>query len=76
MTATASSRIWSPLTMRSTAHTTRFSSMWASKVKAAPDELQMFRREDIHVIGGGETNGYCRIMGCNDQKTVPVDEWH
>src|ERR687891_203273 len=50
---------------------------WASKLKAAPDTLiPMFRREDIHVVVvGGETNGYWRIMGCNYQKTVSVDEW-
>ena len=50
---------------------------WASKLKAAPDELiPMFRREDIHVVVvGGETNGYWRIMGCNYQKTVSVDDW-
>src|ERR1700693_1185717 len=50
---------------------------WASKLKAAPDEMiPMFRREDIHVVVvGGETNGYWRIMGCTYQKTVPVDEW-
>jgi hypothetical protein len=50
---------------------------WATKLKAAPDALiPMFRREDIHVIVvGGETNGYWRIMGCNYQKTVPVDDW-
>src|SRR5512132_3683428 len=50
---------------------------WASKLKAAPDALiPMFRREDIHpVVVGGETHGYWRIMGCNYQKTVKVDEW-
>jgi hypothetical protein len=50
---------------------------WASKLKAAPDELiPMFRREDIHVVVvGGETNGYWRIMGCGYQKTASVDEW-
>jgi hypothetical protein len=50
---------------------------WASKLAAAPDEpIPMFRREDIHVVVvGGETNGYWRIMGCNYQKTVSVDEW-
>ena len=50
---------------------------WASKLRAAPDELiPMFRREDIHVVVvGGETNGYWRIMGCTYQKTVSVDEW-
>ncbi len=50
---------------------------WASKLKAAPDELiPMFRREDIHVVVvGGETNGYWRIMGCNYQKTVSIDDW-
>ena len=50
---------------------------WASRLKPAPDELiPMFRREDIHVVVvGGETNGYWRIMGCNYQKTVSVDDW-
>jgi hypothetical protein len=50
---------------------------WATKLRAAPDEMiPMFRREDIHVVVvGGETNGYWRIMGCNYQKTVSVDEW-
>src|SRR5436309_3166169 len=50
---------------------------WASKLKAAPDELiPIFRREDIHVVVvGGETNGYWRIMGCNYQKSASVDEW-
>jgi hypothetical protein len=50
---------------------------WATWLKAAPEELiPMFRREDIHVVVvGGETNGYWRIMGCNYQKTVPVDAW-
>jgi hypothetical protein len=49
---------------------------WATKLKAPPDELiPMFRREDIHVVVvGGETNGYWRIMGCNYQKTVSVDD--
>lgn len=50
---------------------------WASKLRAAPDELiPMFQREDIHVVVvGGETNGYWRIMGCGYQKTVSVDAW-
>jgi hypothetical protein len=50
---------------------------WATKLKAAPDTLiPMFRREDIHVVVvGGETNGYWRIMGCNYQKTVSVEDW-
>ena len=50
---------------------------WASKLRAAPDALiPMFRREDIHVVVvGGETNPYWRIMGCNYQKTISVDEW-
>jgi len=50
---------------------------WASKLRAAPDELiPMFRREDIHVVVvGGETNGYWRIMGTTYQKTVSVDDW-
>ena len=51
--------------------------MGPSQLKALPEELiPMFRREDIHVVVvGGETNGYWRIMGCNYQKTVSVDEW-
>lgn len=50
---------------------------WATKLKAAPDELiPMFRPEDIHVVVvGGETNGYWRIMGCTYQQTVSVDAW-
>jgi hypothetical protein len=50
---------------------------WASKLKAAPEELiPMFRREDIHVVVvGGETNGYWRIMGCTYQTTLSVDAW-
>jgi hypothetical protein len=50
---------------------------WASKLKAAPDELvPMFRKEDIEVVVvGGETNGYWRIMGAVRQKTMNVDEW-
>jgi hypothetical protein len=50
---------------------------WASKLAAAPDALiPMFKRDDIHVVVvGGESNGYWRIMGCNYQKTVSVDEW-
>jgi hypothetical protein len=50
---------------------------WATWVKAKEDELSpMYRLEDIHVVVvGGETNGYWRIVGCNYQKTVSVDEW-
>ncbi|HKW94398.1 MAG TPA: UGSC family (seleno)protein [Methylomirabilota bacterium] len=50
---------------------------WASKLKAAPDELiPMFRREDIHVVVvGGETNGYWRIMGSTYQTTTSLDAW-
>ena len=50
---------------------------WATRLKAAPDELiPMFRLEDFHVVVvGGETNGYWRIMGCPYQKTVSIDEW-
>src|SRR5947207_7718023 len=50
---------------------------WATKLKAAPDEMiQMFKREDIHVVVvGGETNGYWRIMGASYAKTVSVDDW-
>ena len=50
---------------------------WAGKLKAGPDEMiPMFKRDDIHVVVvGGESNGYWRIMGCNYQKTVSVDDW-
>ena len=50
---------------------------YASKLRAAPDELiPMFKRDEIHaVVVGGETNGYWRIIGCNYQKTVSVDAW-
>jgi hypothetical protein len=50
---------------------------WASKLRAAPDELvRMYRREDIHVVVvGGETNPYWRIMGCTYVKTASVDDW-
>src|SRR5262249_54149138 len=50
---------------------------WASMLKAAPDELvRVFQPGGIHVVVvGGETNGYWRIVGCNYQKTVSVDEW-
>jgi hypothetical protein len=50
---------------------------YASKLKAAPDELiRMFKPDEIHVVVvGGETNGYWRIIDCNYQKTVSVDEW-
>jgi hypothetical protein len=50
---------------------------WASKLKAAPDEMiPMFRKEDIEVVVvGGETNGYWRIMGARRATTVNVDEW-
>src|SRR5437773_7039790 len=50
---------------------------WATKLRAAPDQMiQMFKREDIHVVVvGGETNGYWRIMGASYAKTVPVGDW-
>lgn len=50
---------------------------FATKLAAADDEeIPMFRLEDIHVVVvGGETNGYWRIVGCNYQKTVSVDDW-
>src|SRR5438552_4456350 len=50
---------------------------YASKLKAVPDEMiRMFKPEEIHVVVvGGETNGYWRIIGCNYQKTVSVDDW-
>ena len=38
--------------------------------------IRMFKPDEIHVVVvGGETNGYWRIIGCNYQKTVSVDEW-
>jgi hypothetical protein len=50
---------------------------YASKLKAKNDELiRMFKPDEIHVlVVGGETNGYWRIIGCNYQKTVSVDQW-
>ena len=50
---------------------------YATKLKAAPDELiPMFREEDIQVVVvGGETNGYWRIMGSSYRGTVSVDKW-
>jgi hypothetical protein len=50
---------------------------YASKLKAAPDEMiPMFRREEIHVVVvGGETNGYWRIMGAGYNRTASVDAW-
>ncbi len=50
---------------------------WADYLDAPPDaEIPMFRREDVHVlVVGGETNGYWRIMGCNYNRTVSVDDW-
>ena len=50
---------------------------YASKLNAAPDEMvKMFKADEIHiVVVGGETNGYWRIIGCNYQKTVSIDEW-
>jgi hypothetical protein len=50
---------------------------FASKLKAAPDEMiPMFRPEEIHVVVvGGETNGYWRIMGGGYQKTISIDAW-
>lgn len=50
---------------------------YATKLKAAEDELiPMFRLDEIQVVVvGGETNGYWRIMGCNYEKSVSIDEW-
>jgi hypothetical protein len=50
---------------------------YASKLKAAPDELiHTFIRDEINVVVvGGEANGYWQIMGANLRKTVSVDEW-
>ena len=50
---------------------------YASKLKAGAgrDDPHVQAREIHVVVVGGETNGYWRIMGCNYQKTVSVDEW-
>ena len=49
---------------------------YATKLKAAADELvPMFRLDEIEVVGGGETNGYWRVMGCNYDKSVSIDAW-
>jgi hypothetical protein len=50
---------------------------YATKLRAAEDEMiPILRLNDIHVVVvGGETNGYWRIMGCNYQKCVSIDEW-
>lgn len=50
---------------------------YATMLKAADTEpVNIYRKEDIHVVVvGGETNGYWRIMGCDYQGTVSVDEW-
>ena len=50
---------------------------YATKLKAAADELvPMFRLDEIKVVGGGgETNGYWRVMGCNYDKSVSIDAW-
>ena len=50
---------------------------YATRLQAKDDELiPIYRHNDIQVVVvGGETNGYWRIMGCDYQKTVSVDEW-
>jgi hypothetical protein len=50
---------------------------YATRLKAGEDELiPMFRLDEIHVIVvGGETNGYWRIMGCTNPKSVSIDQW-
>jgi len=50
---------------------------YATLLEAADDELiPIFPLSDIQVVVvGGETNGYWRIMGCNYQKSVSIDEW-
>ncbi|HLG12825.1 MAG TPA: UGSC family (seleno)protein, partial [Dehalococcoidia bacterium] len=47
---------------------------FASKLKAAPDELiHTFNKPEINVVVvGGEANGYWQIMGANHRKTVSV----
>jgi hypothetical protein len=50
---------------------------YATMLKAEADEMiPIFQLGSIHVVVvGGETNGYWRIMGCNYQKSVSIDEW-
>ena len=50
---------------------------FASNLKAKDNELiTIFRPEEIHVVVvGGETNGYWRMMGCNYEKSVSINEW-
>ncbi len=37
--------------------------------------IPIFRIEDIHVVVGGETNGYWRIMDCGYRGSVSIDDW-
>ena len=50
---------------------------YATRLRADDDEwISMFRLDEIHVIvGGGETNGYWRVMGCNYPKGISIDAW-
>ncbi len=50
---------------------------YASRLKAAPDELvHMFKPDEIEVVvTGGESNAYWRLMGARRAKTVSIDEW-
>jgi hypothetical protein len=50
---------------------------YASKLKAAPDELiPIFTRDEINVVVvGGETNGYWRIMSAGLARSASVDDW-
>ena len=50
---------------------------WASKLKAAPDEIvQMYDADEVNVVVvGGGTQGAWKIFGANYVTTVSVDAW-
>jgi hypothetical protein len=50
---------------------------YATMLRAADDEpIRIFPKNLIHVVVvGGETNGYWRIVGCNYEKSISIDEW-
>ena len=50
---------------------------FASKLKAAPDELiRIFEPEDIHiVVAGGETQGTWKMISGSRRATMSIDQW-
>ena len=50
---------------------------WASKLKAAPDELiRIFEPDEIHiVVAGGETQGTWKMISGSRRATVSIDDW-